>query len=64
MKTQNEEINEEACRIISALGGTGATAEFFEIKSASVSDWKKTGIPPARLKTLKHSHPQLFKSAA
>lgn len=64
MKTQNDQMNEEACRIITALGGTGATAAFFNIKSASVSDWKKSGIPDSRLQTLKYARPELFQSAA
>jgi len=46
--------------LIDALGGTSAVAEIFDIKSPSVSDWRKTGIPPARLMFLKAIRPELF----
>lgn len=46
--------------IIDALGGTSKTAEMFEIAPASVSDWRKNGIPKPRLMYLKLARPDLF----
>lgn len=36
-------------RLIVDLGGTAAVARLFGIKMASVSGWKKTGIPADKL---------------
>jgi hypothetical protein len=49
-----------ACSIIEALGGTSATAIFCEVKPPSVTEWKTTGIPKARLMFLKLARPDLF----
>lgn len=38
--------------IIDALGGTKLVARLFSIEPASVSGWRKTGIPRARQQTL------------
>lgn len=38
--------------IIDRLGGTGAAADLFGIAPASVSEWKRKGIPKARLQSL------------
>jgi hypothetical protein len=38
--------------IIDALGGTGAVAEILGIQPPSVSEWRVSGIPPARKQTL------------
>lgn len=57
-------MNTEAERIIQALGGTSATAEFFRVYPGAVSQWRHKGIPKARLQTLSHSHPQLFQRPA
>lgn len=38
--------------VIDALGGTCAVAEIFNISPASVSDWRKHGIPRYRKQTL------------
>ena len=48
--------------IIDALGGTTATARLFEIEPPSVSDWRRYGIPKARLMYLKVAKPELFAS--
>lgn len=58
-----KQLNEEACRIIEAMGGTNAVAEIFKIKPPSVSDWKYLGIPDARLFSIKLMRPDLFKAA-
>jgi len=48
-------------KIIDALGGTSATARLCEIDPASVSEWKWSGIPKARLMFFKVLRPDLFK---
>ena len=42
-------MNIHATQAIEALGDTAAVARLFGISMASVSGWKQTGIPPARL---------------
>ena len=51
-------------QIIDALGGTSETARLFGIAAASVSEWRKEGIPKSRLMYLKVVRPDLFVSAA
>lgn len=46
--------------IIDALGGTFRVAELCEVKPPSVSDWKKNGIPRARLMFLRVARPEVF----
>lgn len=47
--------------IIDRLGGTSETARLCEIEPASVSEWRKNGIPKARLMFLKAVRPDVFK---
>lgn len=54
----------EADRIIDALGGTQKTAELFEVKPPSVSEWRVNGIPRARMQTIRLLRPDLFQPAA
>ena len=56
----DKETNKEACEIINALGGTTATADIFEIAPSSVSEWRRTGVPKARLMFLKLARPEVF----
>lgn len=49
--------------IIDLLGGTTATAELCDVQPPSVSEWRKTGIPRARLMFLKAVRPDIFPSA-
>jgi len=51
-------------QIIDALGGTSETARLFGIAAASVSEWRKEGIPKSRLMYLKIARPELFEVAA
>src|ERR1700739_3157409 len=51
-------------QIIDALGGTSETARLFNIAAASVSEWRKEGIPKSRLMYLKVVRPDLFVSAS
>lgn len=48
--------------IIDALGGTSEVARLCEIQPASVSEWRKLGIPKARFKFLELARPAVFKS--
>lgn len=46
--------------IIDELGGASAVAALFDIKQPSVSEWRRKGIPKARLQFLKLYRPDLF----
>jgi len=54
------EFNEEACRVIDALGGTGEVARLCEVSPAAVSQWRKEGIPKPRLQFLRLARPHVF----
>lgn len=47
--------------IIDALGGTFRVAELCEVRPPSVSDWRKYGIPRARMMFLRVARPEVFK---
>lgn len=51
-------MNTEAIKIIKALGGTAAVARLFDVRMPSISDWKKKGIPKARMMHIKAAHAQ------
>jgi hypothetical protein len=61
---RTQDLNEEACRVIDALGGTGAAAQLCEVSDAAVSQWRHDGIPKARLKYLQVVRPDLFEAKA
>lgn len=46
--------------IIDAIGGTSATARLCRVTPASVSDWRKTGIPDARRMFIELARPEIF----
>ena len=46
--------------IIDALGGTFRVAELCEVRPPSVSDWRKNGIPRARMMFLRIAKPEIF----
>lgn len=50
-------------KIIDALGGTAEVARLCEITKPSVSGWRKTGIPRARILYLRAVRPDVFASA-
>ena len=54
----NDAMN--ATQIIDALGGTFEVAKLCQVKPPSVSEWRKEGIPPARLMYLKVIRPDVF----
>lgn len=47
--------------IIDAIGGTAEVARICEIKPPSVSEWRSSGIPRARLMFLRLAKPEVFK---
>jgi len=46
--------------IIDLLGGTSAVARMCKVRSPSVSDWRKYGIPDARRQYLELLRPDVF----
>lgn len=46
--------------LIDRLGGTMEVARMFDIKSPSVSEWRRTGIPNSRMMFLRLARPDLF----
>lgn len=46
-----------ACLIIDGLDGTVAVADLCEIDPGAVSQWRKNGIPKARIKFLRLARP-------
>lgn len=51
-------------KLIEELGGTAAVARLFKISSPSVSQWKREGIPKARLQTIQLLRPDLDQTLA
>jgi len=49
--------------IIDALGGTAEVARLCQVKAPSVSQWRESGIPAARLMYLKVIRPDVFAGA-
>lgn len=47
--------------LIDALGGTSKVAEFFEITTGAVSQWRMIGIPKSRKKTIRFARPRLYR---
>lgn len=56
-------MNMTPSQIIDAFGGTTKVAALCQIRTPSVSEWKRTGIPKARLLYLKLLRPDLFPGA-
>lgn len=48
---------------IDLLGGTSRAARFFEVKMASVSGWRRSRIPRARLMYLRVVRPDIYQAA-
>ncbi len=53
--------NPSASTVIDRLGGTGRVARICEVSSASVSQWRLNGIPPARRQFLQLLRPDAFR---
>lgn len=56
-------MNINAIKIIEALGDTAEVARLFGVRMPSVSDWKRNGIPRARMMYLKVAHAQALEGA-
>lgn len=50
--------------IIDALGGTSKVAMLCQVTTGAVSQWRKRGIPDARLMFLKIKRPKVFKGVS
>ncbi|WP_368647791.1 Cro/CI family transcriptional regulator [Castellaniella ginsengisoli] len=48
--------------LIDAFGGTSKVAEFFEITTGAVSQWRLTGMPKSRKKTLRFARPRVYRA--
>lgn len=46
--------------IIDKLGGTAEVARLCQVKPPSVSQWRESGIPAARLMFLRLARPEVF----
>lgn len=53
----------EHSTLIDRLGGTNKAAEFFEVSAPSISEWRKKGLPKARLMYLRAVRPDVFGDA-
>lgn len=53
--------NEHAIQAIDALGGTAAVSRLCVVAMPSVSDWKREGIPRARVMFLRAVRPKALK---
>lgn len=53
-------MDELANHIIDELGGTRKVARLFDIAEASVSGWRKSGIPKSRMMYIKLAYPHLI----
>lgn len=58
MPNLNEKHEHSA--LIDRLGGTNKAAEFFEVSPPSISEWRRTGLPKARLMYLRVARPDVF----
>lgn len=50
----------ESTKIIDALGGTAEVARLCDVRLPSVSQWRTSGIPHARLMYLRLLRPDVF----
>lgn len=55
-------VRMDANHLIDFLGGTGAVAKLCEVEPASVSEWRRKGIPKARLMFLRLARPDAFQT--
>jgi hypothetical protein len=50
----------DANKIIDAIGTSSEVARLCEVTVSAVSQWRRDGIPPARLLFLRAIHPEAF----
>lgn len=53
-------MNTEATKVIELLGDTAEVARMFEVRMPSVSDWKRVGIPRARMLFIRAVRPDVL----
>lgn len=56
-------MNVAATAIIDRLGGTAKVSRIFGLSMPSVSDWKRDGIPQARVMFLRAAHKKQLSGA-
>lgn len=49
-------------KLLDKVGTTTQVARMFEVRPQAVSKWRRTGIPSARLQTLRLMRPELFQA--
>jgi len=54
------QLDQEAVRLVEAFGGTASLARLCDVNTQAVSQWKRNGIPKARLQFLRLLRPELF----
>lgn len=57
-------MNPDPNLLIDALGGTRAVAALCQVNDSAVSQWRRDGIPQARLMFLRLARPRVFKRLA
>lgn len=50
--------------LIDRLGGTGQTAKLCRVRTQAVSQWRRNGIPAARMMYLQVIRPEVFQDPA
>ena len=53
-------MDQEAIKVIDALGGSSAVARLCKVTPQAVGQWRKDGIPDARRMYLEVVHPEAF----
>lgn len=56
-----ERTNFAANEIIERLGGTAEVSRMFDVRMPSVSNWKRYGIPKARMIFIQAVHPKALR---
>lgn len=62
--TKSKLRNEMHSALIDQLGGTGAVARIFDVSDPTVSIWRKTQIPRARMMYIELAYPDAVASVA
>ena len=60
--TPDEKTLHPDAALVEALGGTSKVAALCDIKSPSVSEWKRTGIPKAQRNCLRLAPPDVVQA--
>lgn len=60
----NENEKHPDSDLIDQLGGTTEAAKFFDVSAPSISEWRRTGLPKARMMYLQLARPDLFRNVS